>query len=99
MDRTSYSVRGRVGTRAGAFFAPGAGPGRGFRVTAVPVQDGACAAGVLGSSRGEVLRVPYRPVVTRRVARRPQTPPAWDFPLRVAGRWRGLRAAGQVAAA
>src|SRR4051794_21842081 len=90
LDRTSYSVRG-LGNPAGAFFAPGAGPARAFRATPAPVQGSACAAGVLGSSRGEVLPVPYRPVVTRRVARRPQTPPAWHRRLALAGEWRGLR--------
>src|SRR4051794_36880206 len=51
LDRTSYSVRG-LGNPAGAFLAPDASPARGFRATTVPVQGSACAAGVLGSSRG-----------------------------------------------
>src|SRR4051812_8749638 len=70
---------------AGRVLRPRCRSGPRLPATAVPVEDGACAAGVLGSSRGEVLRAPYRHVVTRRVARRPQTPPAWHRRLALAG--------------
>src|SRR4051794_5447096 len=45
-------------------------------------SGGACAAGVLGSSRGR----PCRRVDPLRLARRPQAPPAWQSWWR----WRGM---------